>query len=119
MLAACDCITFYSRHTHPAEYGFVFSDMEKNLEGACLAVHAVVNPLVDGEQSCLFLRLCVWWTVVGQSQLTRASRLVDEMPDLGNSDVGHSIVTSRQRVGDGFRAAAPQQLLQQIVANYT
>ena len=37
------------RYTHPAKYGLIFSDMEEDLEGSCLAVHAVVNPLVDGK----------------------------------------------------------------------
>ena len=42
------------------------------------------------------------------------------MPDLGNSDVGHSIIASWQRVGDRFWAATPQQFLQQnSFLNYT
>jgi len=108
------------RYTHPAKYGLVLSDMEQDLEGAWLAVHAVVNPLVDGKQSRLFLRLRVRLTVIRRRQLTCAPWLVDEVPDLGNSDVGHSIITSWQRVGDRFWAATPQQFLQQnYFLNYT
>lgn len=58
-------------------------------------MHAVVDPLVEGEQPRLFLRRRVRRAIVRRRQLTRAAGFVDEMPDLGNPDVRHEVVTPR------------------------
>jgi len=57
-------------------------------------VHAIVYPLVESKQPRLLRGYSVWRTVVGRCQLTGAARLVDEMPDLRDTDVRHQIIAS-------------------------